>query len=106
MSKLLLFILFFLLFFFSVREKVHVLREDKGKIPEQPISSPISRALAELVGIAGGIYLSLLMLVTFLEVSVPERVELFSLSVEPLALLSITLALVQPFLVRWYQKLL
>lgn len=65
----------------------------------QPTSSPLSTGLAQLVGTAGGIYLGLELLFSFLKV--PE--DWWSAStfvVEPLALISLILAIVQPFLLR------
>lgn len=69
-----------------------------GELPTEPISSPFSLALGELLGVAGGIYLVLVMLVSFLGIAIPERVELLSVRFDPLALSAVLLALVQPFL--------
>lgn len=83
---------------FSVREKQRqiVLREMAGPSDR---SSPLSRAIAELVGTAGGIYLSLNLARDFLALSVPDRVAVWPwrFEVEPLAAVSLTLALIQPY---------
>ena len=67
--------------------------------------SPFSQALANLVGTAGGIYLSLVMLTTFLDVPVPEKVILVGIYIEPLAGVSIFLAIVQPYILKIYHKI-
>lgn len=66
-------------------------------LPTDPIDSPVSRALTETLGLAGGIYLALVMATSFLQVEVPEKIAVFSLEMEPLAFTSILLAVVQPF---------
>ncbi|RJQ32051.1 MAG: hypothetical protein C4589_00935 [Peptococcaceae bacterium] len=92
----------FLLVVFSVRERVRLRlyrEKDWGGIGESRIS-PLSQALANLVGVAGGIYLSLVVLVSFLEVQLPSRLQIGPVSVEPLAVVSFSLALLQPFMAR------
>ncbi|MDK2986416.1 MAG: hypothetical protein PWQ96_2060 [Clostridia bacterium] len=74
-------------------------------IPDETKSSPISRALAELIAIAGGIYLSLVMLVSFLNISVSENVTIFGFSFEPLAAIAIIIALAQPWLLKLFNHL-
>lgn len=87
----------------SVRERVRLRRyreKDWSAIGEgRP--SPLSEALANLIGVAGGIYLSLVVMTTFVELEIPHRVQLAGLSLEPLATLSIVLALLQPYAVRF-----
>jgi uncharacterized protein YneF (UPF0154 family) len=63
-------------------------------------SSPLSKAVGELVGIAGGIYLALELLTSFLSVDLPEKITPYGLSLDPLAVVSIALALAQPYAVR------
>lgn len=88
----------------SVREKT---RQVRLRDIEPDRSSPLSRALAELVGTAGGIYLSLNLARDFLALDVPGRVAVWPwrFEVEPLAALSLSLALVQPYVLRLYQDL-
>lgn len=64
---------------------------------EHVITSPLAEAMSQLVGIAGGIYLSLVMLTGFLGVETPERIRVLNLLMDPLAVVSIVLACVQPF---------
>lgn len=60
-------------------------------------ASPLSLALQELVSISGSIYLSLVMLVSFLKLNIPDTVLFFEFSIDPLALLSISFAIIQPW---------
>lgn len=64
---------------------------------EQTIASPLAEAMSQLVGISGGIYLSLVMLVSFLGVEAPAKISFMDMLLDPLALLSILLACLQPF---------
>ncbi len=86
----------------SVRERVRLrmMREKDWSIIGEAKSSHISNALANLVGVAGGIYLTLVVVVTFLDIELPERVQIGNVSLEPLAAISILIALVQPFLLK------
>lgn len=92
-----------LLIVLSVRERVRLMtRRDKDwdTIGEAK-SSPLSRALTGLVGTAGGIYLSMVLLQTFLELKVPSDIQLGSIALEPLAAVSIAMAILQPFALRF-----
>jgi hypothetical protein len=68
--------------------------------------SPFTNALAYLVGVAGGIYLSLSLVVDFLGAKVPAQVNIWGLEIDPLAAAAILLAVLQPFLLRlyWYVR--
>jgi len=104
-SGLLLGMIVLLMIIFSVRERVKQYRyreKDWGSIGESK-SSPLSQAIANLVGVAGGIYLSLVLLCNFIELQLPVRVCLGQFSLEPLATISIIVALAQPFLQRVIQ---
>lgn len=73
-----------------------ILAEKKGKV------SPLSLAIQDLVAIAGSIYLSLVMLVSFLKLTIPNTMTIFDISIDPLAFLAIGLAIIQPlFLNLW-----
>lgn len=61
------------------------------------IGSPLSLAIQELVAVSGGIYLSLMMLVTFLKLNIPETIMILDFTLDPLAFLAISLATIQPF---------
>ena len=62
-----------------------------------------SLALQELVANAGGIYLSLVLLVSFLNIEVAQKWDIFGLSMEPLAFLSIVFTIIQPALLKIYR---
>jgi hypothetical protein len=67
-------------------------------------SSILSAAIAQLVGTAGGIYLSLELLFSFLRV--PENWwNPTTFIVEPLAVISLILAIIQPFALRAWEKI-
>lgn len=68
-------------------------------------SSPVSLAVQELVATAGGVYLAMLALTSFLKMDMPDKVSLAQVAVDPLALASIGLAIVQPFASRLYWKI-
>jgi len=54
------------------------------------------------VGVAGGIYLSLVMLTSFLKITLPQSILLLGVEVDPLATISLLLAILQP----WINKVL
>ncbi|MCG0277275.1 MAG: hypothetical protein L5656_01890 [Thermanaeromonas sp.] len=91
--------LLLLLFYGALKAKMRAYRVPHNG---ENLPSPASRALAELVGIAGGIYLSLVMLVSFLKLGVPETVSLGGWSMDPLALLAVLVALIQPLILAWW----
>ena len=75
----------------SVRERKYLMMWRS-----QPTSNQLATALSQLVGTAGGIYLSLELLFSFLKI--PENWWSESLFfVEPLAAISLLLAILQPF---------
>lgn len=67
-------------------------------------TSPLSLAIQELIAIAGGLYLSLIMLTSFLRIDVPERILIFDLSIDPLACTSIGLAIIQPLFFKIFKN--
>lgn len=67
--------------------------------------SPLSLAIQELVAISGSIYLSLVMLVSFLKLNIPTTIILFDFSIDPLALLAISLAMIQPLVLTIFYNL-
>ncbi|MGI9860349.1 hypothetical protein SDD30_03060 [Moorella naiadis] len=81
-----------LLFLLAVRIKTRYYRSSNM----EAVASPASRALAELVAVAGGIYLSLVLLVSFLKIELPEAVAIGQVRVDPLAIVALLVALLQP----------
>ncbi|KJS11119.1 MAG: hypothetical protein VR67_15355 [Peptococcaceae bacterium BRH_c8a] len=101
---LLLFVLIvILLIVLSTRERLRLMyrRDKEWDVIGEAKSSPMSRALTGLVGTAGGIYLSLVLMQTFLELELPPNVQMGSIALEPLAAASIAIALLQPFAMRF-----
>lgn len=81
------------------------LRERKYRLMwrSQAVSNPLAGALSQLVGTAGGIYLSLELLFSFLQI--PEDYWDGSIFfVEPLAVFSLLLAIIQPFALNVWLK--
>jgi len=97
-------VLMIVLLALSVRQRIRnrVFRERAWDGSETK-SSPISEALTGLIGTAGGIYLSLAMLISFMELNVPNKVNFFSVGLEPMAAVSFTLAIAQPFFIKLLQ---
>jgi hypothetical protein len=70
------------------------------------IASPMSRAIQATVGYAGGIYMTLVMLASFLQVEVPEKILITNgFLVEPLAFVAVVLAFIQPFFLIIWDKM-
>ncbi len=85
---------------FSIRERRYLSMWRSAK----PVSSPLAAALAQLVGTAGGIYLSLELLFSFLKL--PQNWwSSATFLVEPLAALSLVLAILQPFAIRFWRSM-
>lgn len=84
----------------SVRERARqqLLRATRSSSDMRP--SPLSNAIAYIVGMAGGIYLSLSLLIDFIGADIPNRIAIWKLNVEPVATLAIGLAVIQPFFIR------
>ena len=70
----------------------------------EPRPSPFSTAVQELVATAGGVYLSLVMIVSFLKLELPERITVSILSFDPLAMTAIGVAVIQPVISKLFQK--
>lgn len=70
----------------------------------EPKQSLLSSAITQLVGTAGGIYLSFELLFSFLKIPEHWWNETVFM-VEPLALVSLVLAIMQPFVVRAWLKI-
>lgn len=79
-------------------------RTKAHQIPEHAKSSPFSESLQELIAMAGGIYLSLVLLVAFLQLEITEHFFLYEVSFDPLAFISLALAVVQPLLLQIFSK--
>ena len=60
-----------------------------------------SMAVQELVATAGGVYLSIIALISFLKLNLPEKVSVLGVAFDPVALLAIGVAITQP----WWSRL-
>lgn len=67
-------------------------------------TSPLSRAIQDLVATAGGIYLAVIALTSFLRLDIPDKVTVFSVAMDPLAVSALSAAVIQPFIVRLFNK--
>jgi hypothetical protein len=88
----------------SVRERIRIKEfRERAWDGSETKSSPFSQAIGSLIGTAGGIYLSMIMLFSFMEVQLPGKVNLFRLELEPLAAFSFIIAIIQPFVIKLWQ---
>ena len=74
------------------------------EVPVEPIPSLFSKALTQLLGVAGGIYLVLVMMASFLSLRLPSQWSFLGIECDPLALVALLSALVQPFLERLWVR--
>lgn len=104
MLKFIIVIIFSLLCFLAVKSKIYLSRQRQKELPEV-INTPVSQALTQLLGMAGGIYISLIMLTSFLSLEIPEEVIIAQYSIDPLALFSILITLFQPIIIGFINKI-
>lgn len=90
-----------LLVIISVRERMRLHYAQKWRLLATK-ESPLSRALAGLVGTAGGIYISVVMFLDFIGIKAPQKWHLGNVEFEPLAAFSFILAVIQPFCIRLF----
>lgn len=97
-GKILLLLLLFLAISFSIQQRIRLQQKRNllNQVPDAPISSFLSEALAQLVGVAGGVYLSLIMVVSFLELELPSQILVAGMTMQPLAFIALGLAILQP----------
>ncbi|MBP2635872.1 MAG: hypothetical protein H6Q72_1779 [Firmicutes bacterium] len=70
----------------------------------EPKASPFSTAIQNLVATAGGVYLSLVMIVSFLKLDIPERITVSIIVFDPLAMTAVVVAVIQPFFCRIFDS--
>ncbi|MDW7651034.1 MAG: hypothetical protein SCK29_00175 [Bacillota bacterium] len=75
-------------------------RFESHEVPEHTKPSPLSEALQELVATAGGIYLSLVLLVSFLQIDLADHWLIISVEMDPLAFIALILSILQPMFLR------
>lgn len=81
------------------------MRRGRQGINSEVKASPFSLALQELVSTAGGVYLSLIMLTSFLKLDIPELVYFSGIGFDPLAGIAMGVAVVQPLCAVIFYKL-
>lgn len=84
-----------LLLVLAVKKRMRLYRQ----LPEtlESKASPVSLAIQESITVAGGIYMSLLLLGSFLQLTLPERLVVADMSFDPLATAAFLLSVLQPF---------
>lgn len=85
----------------SLNMRIKRFRQVLDSVETKP--SPISLAIQELIAVAGGLYLSLVMLVSFLKIELPDKVLICNVTLDPLACTAIFLALFQPLLAKLFK---
>lgn len=86
-----------LLFLIALKFKIS-LNKFRQKDMVESVSSPLSQAITQLVGMAGGIYISLVLLTSFLSIETLEKITVNEFTFDPLALFSLLIALIQPII--------
>jgi hypothetical protein len=95
-------LVFFALIVWSLWLRVRHYRDSVAGVETK--SSPVAMAVQELVATAGGVYLAIVALTSFLKLDMPDKVSLLAVGVDPLAVSAIILAIVQPLFYRLYLK--
>lgn len=90
----------------SAREKARQRDREIASLRGSPPArqTPLSQGIVDIVAVAGGIYLALVMVASFVGMAVPEKVGLFGAQIDPIAALAVALAIVEPFLSRLFEK--
>ncbi|MGI6128889.1 MAG: hypothetical protein ACOYEO_02190 [bacterium] len=95
--------LFYLSLCRRVQHKKRVWKQSR-EIPVEPQESAFSQAVVELLGTAGGVYLALLLIRNFLQVNVPDQVMIAGLQLEPMAAISLLVAICQPYFLLFFHR--
>lgn len=70
----------------------------RAALEEPPgASSPLAEALKDFLALAAGIYVAMAGIVEFLKLNPPDRIGLWGVEFDPLAALSLVLAILQPY---------
>ena len=105
MKPIFLLLIIIILFVVSASQVVNNRQKKVLKQTPNEIPSAISQALTYLVGVAGGIYISLVMLASFLKIALPESIQIFGVSLDPLAVIAFALAIIQPWVIKAYNSI-
>ncbi|SET13343.1 hypothetical protein [Anaerobranca gottschalkii] len=105
MEFYLILVIFLLLIYLSLKLRNINRRTVAESYGFEPVESPISKSIVELISTAGGIYISLTLALSFLKIDYAPMYQLLGVEFDILALLSIILAIFQPVIVFIYNKL-
>ena len=100
--KILIITILLILTFWAIKSRINIKRRRAFDTMEAAVASPTSVAIGELIAIAGGIYLSLMLVVSFLKITLPETITVSHLQIDPLAMIAIVIALLQPIFISLY----
>jgi hypothetical protein len=99
------------LLLFSVHERTQrIQKKHRGRqrteqeLPAQ--GSPLAESITQTVGIAGGIYISILTTINFLRLDAPETYDFWGVSLDPIAITALAITILQPFAVSVRDKFL
>jgi hypothetical protein len=92
----------------SAREKARQRDREIATIRELDLpearTTPLSQGIVDIVAVAGGIYLSLVMVAGFVGYAVPGKISLLGSQIDPVAVIAVSLALFEPFLSRLFVR--
>ena len=80
-------------------------KSQQVEVPEHARPSPFSTALQELIATAGGIYLSLVLLVSFLQIDIADQWVISGIKMDPLAFIALVISIIQPLFLRFIQMM-
>ena len=92
--------LIFLSLWLRSRKYKRYWRASPGDAPMEPLISPLALAIGTLVSVAGGIYISLELFCEFLRLPKPSDVSFLEYTMDPIALISVWAAILQPFALK------
>lgn len=92
-------------FAIAMKVRLKAMSRSGNTFPTETKESAISRAIVELIATAGGIYVSLLLAFSFLDLALPGKVSLAGLQIDALAGLSLAVALLQPIIAGILKKI-
>lgn len=81
-------------------------RAESHELPEHVKRTPFSEALQELISQAGGIYLTLVLLFSFLKIELAQKWNIYGVEMDPAAFMALTLAFFQPIVLRMYRSVI
>lgn len=98
-------IIILVLCYFSIRRRLRIksmtfLKEGASRTAVSPVSSPLADSIKELVGVAGGIYVAVTALASFLKITLPSKATIAGIEFDPIAAIAILIAVIQPYLSR------